>query len=352
MFEETHRLALRAGARRPGGRAAGRPPRRPGRPGRLPRSGCAPAAPSACGWRRSSTRASGCATGRCRARSATSSSTTSRRCSSTPPARRRSPSCGRRSRATRARSRRLRWRRSSSRRAAPSRRSSSGWGASFAASRPPTSRRPWRRCPCTAPTWRRRPGSWPRPIARRSRRPGCRTSWRRILLLEEPAPPEFVTRFQQTTPAVMAKGVEDTAFYRYGRLLALNDVGGDPSRFAIGRGRLPRGERRARRALPARAGDHPDPRRQALGRRARPDRRAGLDAGAVGRARAALVRAERAAAWRRRARPRGGVPPLPDAGGRLADRVRARGGLHGEGAARGQAQHELGGPGRRTGRTA
>jgi (1->4)-alpha-D-glucan 1-alpha-D-glucosylmutase len=32
----------------------------------------------------------------------------------------------------------------------------------------------------------------------------------------------------------MAKGVEDTAFYRYGRLLSLNDVGGDPSRFGIG----------------------------------------------------------------------------------------------------------------------
>ena len=47
------------------------------------------------------------------------------------------------------------------------------------------------------------------------------------------APAEFVTRFQQTTPPVMAKGVEDTAFYRYGRLLALNDVGGDPSRFGI-----------------------------------------------------------------------------------------------------------------------
>jgi (1->4)-alpha-D-glucan 1-alpha-D-glucosylmutase len=55
----------------------------------------------------------------------------------------------------------------------------------------------------------------------------------RALLLSDPAPPEFVTRFQQTTPAVMAKGVEDTAFYRYGRLLALNDVGGDPSRFGI-----------------------------------------------------------------------------------------------------------------------
>jgi (1->4)-alpha-D-glucan 1-alpha-D-glucosylmutase len=53
------------------------------------------------------------------------------------------------------------------------------------------------------------------------------------LLLEEPAPPAFVTRFQQTTPAIMAKGVEDTAFYRYGRLLSLNDVGGDPSRFGI-----------------------------------------------------------------------------------------------------------------------
>jgi (1->4)-alpha-D-glucan 1-alpha-D-glucosylmutase len=47
------------------------------------------------------------------------------------------------------------------------------------------------------------------------------------------APPPFVTRFQQTTPPVMAKGVEDTAFYRYGRLLALNDVGGDPGRFGI-----------------------------------------------------------------------------------------------------------------------
>jgi (1->4)-alpha-D-glucan 1-alpha-D-glucosylmutase len=53
------------------------------------------------------------------------------------------------------------------------------------------------------------------------------------LLLDEDTPPGFVTRFQQTTPAVMAKGVEDTAFYRYGRLLALNDVGGDPSRFGI-----------------------------------------------------------------------------------------------------------------------
>jgi (1->4)-alpha-D-glucan 1-alpha-D-glucosylmutase len=46
-------------------------------------------------------------------------------------------------------------------------------------------------------------------------------------------PDEFVTRFQQTSPSITAKGIEDTAFYRYARLLALNDVGGDPARFGI-----------------------------------------------------------------------------------------------------------------------
>jgi (1->4)-alpha-D-glucan 1-alpha-D-glucosylmutase len=54
-----------------------------------------------------------------------------------------------------------------------------------------------------------------------------------MLLLEREGPEAFVTRYQQTTPAVTAKGVEDTAFYRYGRLIALNEVGGDPSRFGI-----------------------------------------------------------------------------------------------------------------------
>jgi (1->4)-alpha-D-glucan 1-alpha-D-glucosylmutase len=42
---------------------------------------------------------------------------------------------------------------------------------------------------------------------------------------------ELVLRFQQLTGPAMAKGLEDTAFYRYARLLALNEVGGDPSRF-------------------------------------------------------------------------------------------------------------------------
>src|SRR5262245_7537712 len=56
---------------------------------------------------------------------------------------------------------------------------------------------------------------------------------RRVLLLEERGYDEFVTRFQQTSGPVMAKGVEDTAFYRYVRMLALDEVGGDPGRFGL-----------------------------------------------------------------------------------------------------------------------
>jgi (1->4)-alpha-D-glucan 1-alpha-D-glucosylmutase len=59
---------------------------------------------------------------------------------------------------------------------------------------------------------------------------------RSIVLLEGERSPrldEFVVRWQQTTGPVMAKGVEDTAFYRYFRLTALNEVGGDPGRFSI-----------------------------------------------------------------------------------------------------------------------
>lgn len=43
---------------------------------------------------------------------------------------------------------------------------------------------------------------------------------------------EFVMRFQQLSGPAMAKGIEDTAFYRYQRFVALNEVGGDPSHFA------------------------------------------------------------------------------------------------------------------------
>ena len=53
-----------------------------------------------------------------------------------------------------------------------------------------------------------------------------------LLMMHEGGPEsEFAARFQQFTPAVMAKGVEDTAFYRYNRMVALNEVGDDPGRF-------------------------------------------------------------------------------------------------------------------------
>jgi (1->4)-alpha-D-glucan 1-alpha-D-glucosylmutase len=54
------------------------------------------------------------------------------------------------------------------------------------------------------------------------------------------APPEdsvrraaFIARFQQTTGPLMAKAVEDTVFYRYNRLIALNEVGSEPDAFGL-----------------------------------------------------------------------------------------------------------------------
>ena len=88
---------------------------------------------------------------------------------------------------------------------------------------PRGSRRRSPRCPSTAPTSATLPA--PRGPARAARG-GARRVARRA------RPRRSCTRFQQTTPPVMAKGVEDTAFYRYVRLLALNDVGGDPAAVA------------------------------------------------------------------------------------------------------------------------
>ena len=42
---------------------------------------------------------------------------------------------------------------------------------------------------------------------------------------------QFAARFQQLTSPVTAKGIEDTAFYRYHRLISLSEVGGDPATF-------------------------------------------------------------------------------------------------------------------------
>ncbi len=71
------------------------------------------------------------------------------------------------------------------------------------------------------------------------------------------APPEsealrlqFIAPFQQTTGPVMAKGVEDTAFYVYNRLLALNEVGGEPDRFGTSITAFHRQNQRRARAWP------------------------------------------------------------------------------------------------------
>ncbi len=68
---------------------------------------------------------------------------------------------------------------------------------------------------------------------------------RDILLLEYPGHADevakvrqrrFVSRFQQVTSPIMAKAVEDTAFYIFNRLVSLNEVGGDPEAFGISLG--------------------------------------------------------------------------------------------------------------------
>ena len=65
---------------------------------------------------------------------------------------------------------------------------------------------------------------------------------REVLLLRFPANLDaegraahmhFVLKFQQTTAPVTAKGLEDTVFYIYNRLTALNEVGGEPQQFGL-----------------------------------------------------------------------------------------------------------------------
>ena len=84
------------------------------------------------------------------------------------------------------------------------------------------------------PTCRKAPSGW----TRRSRTAGpAAPSW------PTPWPPwsprlhdhrdELAARMQQLSGATMAKGVEDTAYYRYARFVALNEVGGDPGQFGI-----------------------------------------------------------------------------------------------------------------------
>ena len=92
--------------------------------------------------------------------------------------------------------------------------------------------------------------------------PACSTSSQALLsgdLVAEPrsgysrfAVIRLAMRVQQYSGPVMAKGLEDTAFYRYNRLVSLNEVGGHPERVRRQRQRLPPRQRRTARG----AGPH------------------------------------------------------------------------------------------------
>lgn len=71
-----------------------------------------------------------------------------------------------------------------------------------------------------------------------------------VPVLADPAL-EASRRFQQTAGPVMAKGVEDTTFYRYSRLGSLTEVGGDASEFAMAPGRFHRARQVRQSSWPA-----------------------------------------------------------------------------------------------------
>ena len=83
------------------------------------------------------------------------------------------------------------------------------------------------------------------------------------LLLSAPRPREFVTRFQQTSPAIAAKGVEDTAFYRYAAAGAERRRR-RPRALRHRASTLPRRQRRAGRGASRRRCSQRDARHQAL----------------------------------------------------------------------------------------
>ena len=170
----------------------------------------------------------------------------------------------------------------------------------------------------------------------------------RSVLLLEIAPSEkrrkemlrFAMRFQQFTAPVVAKGIEDTAFYRYSRLIALNEVGGNASRFGLSLAEF-HAAAEARAALAGDDARHLDSRHQALRGRARAPRRALRARVRLAHDAAALEPDEpgRHLAQRR-------VPLLSGARRHLARRGFARAhrapeGLHAESRTRGERAHEL-----------
>ena len=138
----------------------------------------------------------------------------------------------------------------------------------------------------------------------------------------------FAMKLQQYTGPVQAKGLEDTAFYRYNVLLSVNEVGGDPvADRTVGRGVPPR-QRPSRQALAVRHADHRHSRHEARRGRAGAHQRPLGTAGRVGTRGVTLDADQSHAAppgrWRPGAGSRRRVPALPGAARRLAGRSAAR----------------------------
>ena len=138
----------------------------------------------------------------------------------------------------------------------------------------------------------------------------------RGVLTGEAAPPQddaspggplyAAMHFQQVTGPVMAKAAEDTAFYRYVRLLALNEVGGDPRRFGMSVAAFHHLAQQRARQWP-----------QAMVTTATHDTKRGEDA----RARLALL-SEMPREWGRRVSSLAAAQPLAPGRGRRRDRAR------------------------------
>ena len=157
---------------------------------------------------------------------------------------------------------------------------------------------------------------------------------------------DFVRRFQQITGPVTAKGYEDTVLYRFNRLVSLNEVGSDPSRFgtSLAEFHAENLERRLRSPHALSATSHP--RHQARRGRAPAHQRALGDPRRVAGPAIGLAPAQPQAPHDGRrgpgARHQHRVPALPDAGRGLAHRRPAPARLHAEGGARGQGPHLVG----------
>ena len=156
---------------------------------------------------------------------------------------------------------------------------------------------------------------------------------------------EFAVRFQQTTGPVQAKGVEDTACYRWSRLISLNEVGCDPDRFGVTPDEFHAVAGRLATDWPATMttlSTHDTKRQEDV--RARLAVLAEI-AARVGQAGQAVAQGGH------RRRPGHGVPGVADRGGGVADQRRPAGWLPDEGRPRGQAADLVGraGPGVRGG---